>query len=165
MTQNTQNNFPIRQGTLEDIAILVEHHCLMFKEIMMLKGESVDAFKWEEMEKSYTQKLQIELVNGICKAWIIEDNCKIVASGAVSIMTNVPVPADPSYHVAYLHSIYTDKAYRKKGLARRIVETAIYYCKSQGINRLLLNASDAGRPIYGAIGFKAVENAMRLWIE
>jgi GNAT superfamily N-acetyltransferase len=164
MKQNTRNEFPIRRGRLEDIPILVAHHSLMFKEIMMLKFEPFNAVQWEEMEKSYTQKLQIELPSGICRAWVIEDNCNIVASGAVSVTTNVPVPADSSYHVAYIHSIYTDKAYRKMGLARRIVETAIHYCNLQGINRLLLNASDAGRPIYEAIGFRPVDNAMRLWI-
>jgi GNAT superfamily N-acetyltransferase len=164
MNPNTQNEFPLRQARLDDIPTLVSHHRRMFEEILTARNEPFTVSQLESMDKAYAEKLQIQLANGICTAWIIEDKNRIIASGAVSLMTTVPVPADPSCQAAYLHSIYTDKDYRRKGLAHRITETAVRYCKSQGIRRMQLNASDAGCPVYEAIGFRTADNAMRLWI-
>jgi GNAT superfamily N-acetyltransferase len=164
MNSNTENEFLLRQASIDDIPMLVSHHRRMFEEILKSRNEPFTISQLEAMAKAYTEKLQIQLANGICTAWVIEDKCRIIASGAVSVMTTVPVPADPSYHVAYLHSIYTDKDYRRKGLAHRITETAVDYCKSQGIRRMQLNASDAGRPVYETMGFRVADNAMRLWI-
>jgi len=164
MNLNTQNEFYIRRASIDDIPTLVLHHRRMFEEILKARHEPFTIFQLESMDKAYTEKLQIQLANGICTAWVIEDKNRIIASGAVSLMTTVPVPADPSYQAASLHSIYTDKDYREKGLASRITKIAVDYCKSRGIKRMQLNASDAGRPVYETIGFRTADNAMRLWI-
>ncbi|MDM8550454.1 GNAT family N-acetyltransferase [Desulfobacterales bacterium HSG2] len=160
-----KTGFTIQEAGFEDIPILVRHHRLMFEEIWTLKGLDYDISKLEEMDNAYAKKLQKQLTNNTSKAWFIEDISKIIASGAVSIISMVPVPDDPSDRVAYLHSIYTERGYRNRGFARRIAETAIHYCKSQGIRRMILNASDAGRPVYEKTGFRAADNVMRLWIK
>ena len=58
--------------------------------------------------------------------------------------------------------MYTDKEHRGKKLAARIIEEAMSFCGEKNITRIMLKASDAGRPIYTAIGFKHVENIMEL---
>ena len=68
--------------------------------------------------KRLTQKkLETELESEICKAWIIEDEGKIIASGAVTFVSFVPNPSDLSPRVAYLHSMYTEKSHRNKKCA------------------------------------------------
>ncbi len=46
-------------------------------------------------------------------------------------------------------------------LARRIVETAVEACRARGLKRVMLHASDAGRPLYESLGFRQT-NEMRL---
>ena len=82
----------------------------------------------------------------------------------VSILTTVPVPDDPSNEIAYLHSMYTVKASRQNGFARKIIETAIHDCRLRGIRRIILNASAVGRPVYEKLGFEIADNAMRMMI-
>ena len=164
-TMKEKTEFTIQEAGFEDIPILVRHHRLMFEEIWTLKSLNYDISNLEEMDKNYAEKLQKQLRNNTVKAWLIEDISEIIASGAVSVISMVPLPDDPSDRVAYLHSIYTEKGYRSRGFAHRIAETAIHYCKSQGIRRMMLNASDAGRPVYEKTGFQAADNVMRLWIK
>jgi len=73
----------------------------------------------------------------------------------------LPRPSDLTRRLAYLHSVYTELAHRRRGLARRIVETALETCRAQGLRRLMLHASEEGRPLYDSLGFLPT-NEMRL---
>lgn len=157
--------FRLRQATKQDIPTLAVHHRLMFEAILDERGGDRCSAQLEEVEQSYVKKLQQQLSDGSCKVWAVEKDQKIVASGGVTIISTVPVPNDPSYRIAYVHSIYTEDQYRKQGMASRIVKSALDYCRSIGIRRVILNASEAGRPLYEQLGFEAADNAMRLWIE
>lgn len=158
------NESRIQLATHNDIPTLVTHHHKMFKEIWEFRGLEIIDQKMEDMDKAYTEKLHKEIGNGECIAWVIKNDDKIVASGAVSFVSMVPTPDDSSAMVAYVHSIYTDHENRNKGYCRQIVMTAIKHCKSKGVKRMILNASEEGRPIYEDIGFKLSENSMRLFI-
>lgn len=155
----------IREATVSDISLLAIHHRKMFEEIWENKGEDLDSSRFVEIETSYIKKLQSQLQDGSCKAWVIEDEQRIIASGAISIVSFVPTPQDLSSNVAYLHSMYTEKDQRNNHCAKRIIEQALRYCKAHGIKRIILNASEAGRPIYERIGFRSAPETMRLLLE
>ena len=158
------NAIYIQLATYNDIPTLVIHHHKMFKQIWELRGLKTTAQKMEDMDKSYTEKLNKEMDVGQCVAWVVKDD-KIVASGAVSFVSMVPIPNDSNSTVAYLHSLYTEHENRNKGYCRQIVMTAIDHCKSKGIKRMILNASEAGKSIYEDIGFRSADSSMRLMIE
>jgi len=155
----------LRDAAERDIPRLGIHHRKMFEEIWERKGENIDISICKGIGKAYRQKLKQELIKGPCKAWVIENEDRIVASGAITIVSFVPTPNDLSSRVAYLHSMYTEKEYRNNNFANRIIEKAIQYCKDHGIKRFFLNASEAGRPIYEKIGFHSAPEIMRLIIE
>ena len=161
---DSKKTIPIHVATREHIPILVKHHHKMFHEIWIHRRLRIDARQFELMDKAYTEKLNQELGNGTCTAWYIKQEDKIVASAAISLNSTVPRPDDPTYKVAYLHSVFTEPDYRKNGFANLITKHAINYCKSQGIKRMNLGASDAGRPIYEKIGFKPSVTSMQLSI-
>lgn len=155
----------LREALSSDISTMAEHHKKMFEEIWEQKGEHLGTVIAGEIKKAYTQKLETEMDCGICKAWVVESKGEIVSSGAITFVSFVPNPYDLSSKVAYLHSIYTKKSHRNKKCAQRIISNAIRYCSSLGINRIILNASDAGKPIYHKIGFRSAPETMKLLIE
>lgn len=155
----------LREAFIRDISALAKHHISMFEEIWAQKGEPISAVKAKEIEKAYTQKLESEMDGGICKAWVIESEGVIVSSGAITFVSFVPTPYDLSSKIAYLHSVYTEKSHRNKKCAQRIVHTAIKYCSDQGVNRMILTASNAGKTIYEKIGFHSTPDMMRLFID
>ncbi len=162
---DNKTNIPIHSATIDDIPILVTHHHKMFKEIWTQKGIEFDAHQFDEMDKAYEEKLNQELANGTCTAWVIENEGKIVASGAISMHSMVPRPDDSSYMVAHLHSVFTEYDFRKNGFASLITKNAIHYCKSRGIKRMTLGASDAGRPLYEKMDFQPSVSSMQLVIK
>ncbi len=155
----------LREAFIRDISALAKHHRSMFEEIWAQKGEPINAVKARDIEKAYAQKLESEMDGGICKAWVVESKGVIVSSGAITFVSFVPTPYDLSSKIAYLHSIFTEKSYRNKKCAQRIVHTAIKYCSDQGVNRMILTASNAGKPIYEKIGFHSTPDMMRLLID
>jgi len=152
----------LRIATPEDIPFLVNHHRKMFEEIREKTGNRVDLSILAALENEYSVKLVREIPSGACIAWVMLVGDRIVSSGAVSIISYVPVPHDLSSTIAFLHSVYTEKEYRHRHCARRITQAAAGYCRDRGIRRLYLFASDAGRPVYEKAGFVPVPNTMLL---
>lgn len=165
MNNNLEDGFQIRQADTDDIPVLVSHHHLMCEEIEASHSDDQEISKGEEMDVAYTEKLQAQLVSGSCRAWVVEYKQRIVASGAVSIVMLVPVPRDPGGRIAHIHSIFTDRGYRRRGFAQRIMRELIDFCKSQRIRRIQLRASDDGRPLYEKLGFKPAKGIMSLWLQ
>lgn len=155
----------IRIATTEDIDILVNHHVKMFKEIMEIELKQIDDNSYDAMSTSYKQKLIEQLPVGTCKVWIVyqgENKNSVIASAAMSIIKMVPTPFDFSYETGYLHSIYTEKKWRRQGYAELLVKTAIQDAANRGINRIDLAASLEGKPLYEKLGFQEMKSLMRL---
>lgn len=155
----------VQDATLDDVQILANHHRKMFQEIWEQKGLRIEITRAKELESAYLDKITEQIPEGVCKAWVIKNDDEIIASGAITIVSFVPVPSDLSHNIAYLHSMYTEKTHRQKKCAQKIVDRAIQYCQKNGISRILLNASDAGKPIYEKAGFVSSPEAMRLFIK
>ena len=60
--------------------------------------------------------------------------------------------------------MYTEPDFRRQGLARRVLETMLAWCREQEIVRVYLHASDEGRPLYESLGFEAT-NEMKLMLK
>lgn len=151
----------IREAGDADIPVLVQFRRGMHEEIRHSRGLPVVPEKMAAMEEAYARFARARLADGTMKAWVIEAQGQIVACGALLVLLYPPNPIDPSGRTARLYSMYTLPEYRRKGLARRIAHRAIEYCKAQGIKRIGLGASTAGKPLYESLGFQPT-NEMRL---
>ena len=50
--------------------------------------------------------------------------------------------------------MFTERAWRRRGLARRLMELAIEWARVKGVAKLVLHASPQGRPLYERLGFE-----------
>jgi GNAT superfamily N-acetyltransferase len=58
-------------------------------------------------------------------------------------------------------NVYTEPAYRRQGLARELMKKVMEWCAREGVETVILHASEEGRPLYERLGFEAT-NEMRL---
>lgn len=101
------------------------------------------------------------LEDGSYRGWLVEVDGHVVAGGGVAIVGFQPTPSDPSPRRAWVLNMYTEPSFRRRGLARLVLESIIAWSREQGLRSLLLHASDAGRPLYESMAF-APTNEMRL---
>jgi GNAT superfamily N-acetyltransferase len=57
--------------------------------------------------------------------------------------------------------VYIEPAFRRRGIACRLTQTIISWCREQGFQWIYLHASEQGRPLYEALGFEP-SSEMRL---
>jgi GNAT superfamily N-acetyltransferase len=58
-------------------------------------------------------------------------------------------------------NVYTYSQFRRRGIARRLMQTMIAWCAGEGLARVALHASEDGRHLYESLGFE-LSNEMRL---
>jgi GNAT superfamily N-acetyltransferase len=58
-------------------------------------------------------------------------------------------------------NVYTQPEHRRKGLARALMNTALDWCRANGVSCVVLHASTEGRGLYESLGFHPT-NEMRL---
>ncbi len=176
-----------RCAVVSDIPLLAGHHRLMFEEMRAVESdntlkdsccsgpdccvsfpslmESPDPSPdFKQLEAVQRSKLEQQLTDGSCVAWIGECRGEPVASGAISVIKTVPVPEDLSFEVGFLHSVYTIKSMRGRGVASTILDHLLAHCRGNGLKRVQLSASEAGRAIYGNKGFRKMDEAMVCWL-
>ncbi|MCC7364880.1 MAG: GNAT family N-acetyltransferase [Dehalococcoidia bacterium] len=64
---------------------------------------------------------------------------------------------DPARDAARVRAMYTDPAFARRGVARLILWRCVAAARAEGFQRLELVATMAGRPLYEAFGFSAIE--------
>jgi len=154
----------LRLAIVDDIPALVRHRRRMFEDMDALNGATLDPAGLKNMDAAYEVILRYEIPAGSTRAWVIEGAGQIVASGALKLVDWLPRPDGRRRGLVYVHSVYTEPGYRRGGLARRILQAMIDYCRENGWPRLNLHASEMGRGLYEELGFKAT-NELRLIVE
>ena len=72
----------------------------------------------------------------------------------------MPTFSHPTGKRAYLMNVYTNAAYRRRGIARKMVEMIIEEARKRGVTEISLDATESGRPLYRSLGFTASEECM-----
>src|SRR5215472_14646171 len=145
-----RSTLTIRQGTVDDIPEIVRHRRRMCEDMHYTDDQALST-----MAAVTAEYLTKAIPEGSFRSWLACDNGKVVAGGAVVI---VPWPShayDLECRRATILNVYTDPEYRRRGIARQIMQTMIAWCKQEGFARVTLHASEHGRHLYESLGFEA----------
>ena len=110
---------------------------------------------------TYRGEMLSEMEHGRLCAWIAEDAGRPI--GAVTLIWwLVPPSLDHPHRVrGQVSNVFTQPAYRRRGISRRLMLLLIGHARELGIHRLVLWASEMGEPLYLGLGF-ARSHAMEL---
>ncbi len=81
--------------------------------------------------------------------------------GAVCFSEELPSPDNPSGRCAYLMNIYVREAYRRHGLAHKIVSHLIQESLRRQCGKIYLETTADGRPVYESLGFHDLPDMMK----
>ena len=146
----------LREATPVDVATIVRHRRLMFREMGHHDETALDA-----MEATSTPFLRAGLEDGSYRGWLVETDAGVLAGGGLLVVGYPSHPRDPHARRAWILNMYTEPAARGRGHARAILEAMIRWCRERGFASVSLHASDAERHLYETMGF-APTNEMRL---
>ncbi|MGH2502540.1 MAG: GNAT family N-acetyltransferase [Ktedonobacterales bacterium] len=100
------------------------------------------------------QDIRPELERGTHIAFLAEGDGQVVGCAILIWWTMLPNLQRLHRRRGYVSSVYTDPAWRRRGIARLLMEQLIVRAQEMGIDRLVLWASDMGRPLYVDQGFE-----------
>ena len=159
------NQYQIRRCAREDAATIARHRVEMFRE---MGDVPTDDLARELLEKS-TRALAATLADGTYVGWfVIDGGGNVIAGAGVHIRPTLPrishdhasVEDTP---VPLAVNVYTEPAWRGRGVARALMRVIMGWASAQGTDRVILHASDAGRPLYESLGFSPT-NEMRWFV-
>lgn len=93
------------------------------------------------------------------------DDGRCVACASMSYIEIMPTFSHTSGKRAHLMNVYTEKDYRRRGIARQLVNMLIEDARAHGATEISLDATESGRPLYESMGFKASEECMVIDIQ
>jgi GNAT superfamily N-acetyltransferase len=141
--------FTIRAGTLDDLDAILEHRRGMFMD--MGHPEAAVAEMCVEFRPWLARRMEAEEY----LAWFAVANDGSIAAGLGLWLMDWPPHMIPGPPRANILNVYTRPESRRQGLARRLMETALDWCRDNDVHTVILHASDAGRPLYQSMGFRA----------
>ena len=149
-------NYTLRKATADDATIIVHHRVGMFTDM------GNDPAQVAKMEAPFRVWVDEEFAAGRFETWFAcAENGEVIAGAGLWFYHWIPRPLLAQTIRPYILNVYTDPAYRRRGLARALMQTMIDWCRREGFARVTLHASDDGRHLYESLGFQA-SNEMRL---
>jgi GNAT superfamily N-acetyltransferase len=147
----------IREAGVGDLEHVVRHRLAMFEEMGYREGAVL-----EQVEKVSREYFGEALLSGAYRGWMAEDgDGSVVGGGGIVVAAWPGYPGEKRAERAWILNMYTEPGARRRGLAKRLVETMIEWCRERGFSAVSLHASDAGRPLYEAVGFQSTNEMTR----
>jgi GNAT superfamily N-acetyltransferase len=108
----------------------------------------------DRADKAYRKWAKRKLRDGSFLGWLAETpEHHSAGGGCLWLRPEQPRPRLKGLVEPYLLSMYTEPQFRRRGIASKILEEAIKWCKKNGYHRLILHASNQGRSLYRKYGF------------
>lgn len=99
--------------------------------------------------------------DGTFVSWLAVDDGKIIGTSGMSFVEKPPYFSCPSGKIGLLSSMFTDKAYRRKGVARELLSRVVKEAGEYGCGTVQITASDMGVLLYTDFGFVKNGNFMQ----
>jgi GNAT superfamily N-acetyltransferase len=133
-----------------DLDLICRHREQMFLE----SGRPPDLVA--AMAEPFRTWLEQRLADGRYFGWLIEEDGIPIAGIGMMEIDWPPHPLHPSdARRGYVLNVYVEPPFRRRGLARKLMETAQADAAKRGLHYAILHATAQARPLYEALGWTA----------
>ena len=149
--------FILRRASTADLDTLVLHRRETFRDMGYAEGVAM-----ESMCTRFRDWLLKNMNCGEYHAWLICAPDGLAAAGAgLWLMDWTPHMIGNGSRRGNILNVYTAEKFRRRGLARCLMQAVLDWSRENQIDTVILHASSAGRSLYESMGFEAT-NEMRI---
>ena len=147
-------SYSIRPATIADIPHIVSHREQMFRDMGI-------AAEYDDMRPALALWLRHALPARTYLGWIaVASTGDVVGGSGLIVMPWPPGPMTMDPRCGFVFNVYTDPAHRQRGLARKMMDAMHEWCRGEGIERVVLNASTFGHSLYQSMGYVVADEPM-----
>jgi len=147
----------LRQVRPADLEEVLRHRSGMFHDMGFTDQATLDA-----VAESSRHFIQRGLLEGWYRGWFAVTGERVMAGAGLIVTDWVAHPTSAhDARRAYILNVYAYPEFRRRGLAKQLMQVIIDACRQDGLRTIWLHASEYGRPIYSSLGFQPT-NEMKL---
>jgi GNAT superfamily N-acetyltransferase len=155
--------YRIRRATAADAGVVARHRAEMFRDMGELPAGLYDTLI--DAARAY---LTQAVTDGRYVGWVAQLDAgsrEIIGGAGLQLRELLPRPDVARERLVrgpqgLIVNVYTERAWRRKGVADALMRELLQWCRGNGIESVVLHASDDGRPLYEKLGFRPT-NEMR----
>jgi GNAT superfamily N-acetyltransferase len=137
----------VRVAVPDDVAEIVRLAALMYESMGIDASDPL----WQRRGQSEVRsRLGADLV-----AFVVDHPRRqgLVASGVGTIAQRLPSPGNPGGRAGYVQWVATDPEFRRRGLARQVMQALMRWYEAAAVPAVELHATPVGEPLYRSLGF------------
>ena len=145
-----------RRTTEEDIDILVKTRIeFLYEAVEVFRDRSPDELE-KTLEVYFSESIPTEEFVG----WLAYNEGELIATSGISFYRIPPTFNNLTGKIGYIMNMYTKPEWRRKGIGSKLFEKLIEEAKKKNIAKLVLHATDDGKPLYEKHGFETKHTEM-----
>lgn len=160
--------FTIRPVTVLDAAIVARHRAEMFKDMGTLP-EPLHA----QLVEGTKERLLVAISSGEYVGWLATRAGRpneVFAGAGMQLRRVLPHPSRTPGESKVMEgrqglviNVFTEAPWRRRGLAMLLMDHLLAWCEANGVETIVLHASDEGRRLYERLGFVATNEMRYTW--
>ena len=138
----------------DDITLLMQSRLEMLREVNNLPSDYIFDNEFVEKSRDYFQ--------GANQTTVLAIDKNVIGCATLCYVDMMPTFSHPTGKRAHLMNVYTNRLYRRQGVASQMLIMLIDEAKKKGVTEISLDATESGRPLYKKLGFAESAECMVL---
>lgn len=134
---------------MEDVSLLVDYRMQFLEEISGIQNEETTARVRQNLQQYFSKALQ----DGSYICWLAKDVDTVAGIGGLAVREQPANFKIPNGKAGYIMNMYTLPAYRRQGIAGKLLEHLMETAREMNLSVLELHATYDGEPVYRKYGF------------
>lgn len=148
----------IKRAEITDLELLLKWRITVLREVFSIADEK-QIPELEQQNRLYYQKAIPAGEHIACFAY---DGGEVVGCGGVCLHSEMPSPDNPNGKCAYLMNIYVLPSCRGQKTGKKIVTWLLQKAYEADAQKIYLESSECGQPLYRNLGFIDMPGIMKL---
>lgn len=146
------NNLEFKYATFEDLEEVTAYRMKLWQDA----GKFHDQGEYDEFFRENYQFLReyCEQKKLCIPMYTDRDTRKIISIGIGIILKKPPINRQNRGSEGYVYNIFTEKEYRRQGLAASVVKKLFSWFQEQGVCRTYLTSNEGSYKLYEGLGMK-----------